>query len=85
VDHTSRFLVLAEALKSTREDLVFPTRERLFRERGPPLAIPPDRGPPFRLSSRTVSAVPAFGLGASPSGGANEAILSRIAGLKDGI
>jgi hypothetical protein len=45
--HASRFPVLAEALKSTRENFAFPTVERLFRERGLPLA-PPDGGLPIR-------------------------------------
>jgi hypothetical protein len=46
-DHASRFLLLCEALESTREDLAFPAFERLFRERGLPLAIRSDNGVPF--------------------------------------
>ena len=38
-DHASRFLLLCEALESTREDLACTAFERLFRERGLPLAI----------------------------------------------
>ena len=36
-DHASRFLLLCEALESTREDLAVTAFERLFRERGLPL------------------------------------------------
>jgi transposase InsO family protein len=46
-DHASRFLLLCEALESTREDLAFPAFEQLFRERGLPLAIRSDNGVPF--------------------------------------
>jgi transposase InsO family protein len=46
-DHASRFLLLCEALESTREDLAFTAFERLFRERGLPLAIRSDNGVPF--------------------------------------
>src|ERR1700730_48825 len=40
-DHASRFLLLCEALESIREDIACTAFERLFRERGLPLAIPP--------------------------------------------
>ncbi len=46
-DHASRFLLLCEALESTREDLAFTAFERLFRERGLPFAIGSDNGVPF--------------------------------------
>jgi len=46
-DHASRFLLLCEALDSTREDLACTAFERLFRERGLPLAIRSDNGVPF--------------------------------------
>ena len=46
-DHASRLLLLCEALESTREDLALPAFERLFRERGLPLAIRSDNGVPF--------------------------------------
>jgi transposase InsO family protein len=46
-DHASRFLLLCEALESTREDLAVTAFERLFRERGLPLAIRTDNGVPF--------------------------------------
>jgi transposase InsO family protein len=46
-DHASRFLLLCEALDSTREDSAITAFERLFRERGLPLAIRSDNGVPF--------------------------------------
>ena len=46
-DHASRFLLLCEALESTREDLAFTAFERLFAERGLPKAIRSDNGVPF--------------------------------------
>ncbi len=46
-DHASRFLLLCEALDSTREDLAVTAFERLFRERGLPIAIRSDNGVPF--------------------------------------
>jgi transposase InsO family protein len=46
-DHASRFLLLCEALDSTREDPTITAFERLFRERGLPLAIRSDNGVPF--------------------------------------
>jgi transposase InsO family protein len=46
-DHASRYLLLCEALESTREALAFTAFERLFRERGLPAAIRSDNGVPF--------------------------------------
>jgi transposase InsO family protein len=46
-DHASRYLLLCEALESTREDLAFTAFERLFRDRGLPLSIRSDNGVPF--------------------------------------
>jgi transposase InsO family protein len=46
-DHASRFLLLCEALESTREELAFTAFERLFAERGLPRAIRSDNGVPF--------------------------------------
>jgi transposase InsO family protein len=46
-DHASRYLLLCEALDSTRESLAFTAFERLFRERGLPHAIRSDNGVPF--------------------------------------
>ena len=46
-DHASRYLLLCEALESTRENLAITAFERLFRERGLPEAIRSDNGVPF--------------------------------------
>ena len=46
-DHASRYLLLCEALESTREDLAVTAFEQLFRERGLPGAIRSDNGVPF--------------------------------------
>jgi transposase InsO family protein len=46
-DHASRFLLLCEALESTREDTAITAFEQLFLERGLPLAIRSDNGVPF--------------------------------------
>lgn len=46
-DHASRYLLLCEALESSRAELAFPAFERLFRERGLPQAIRSDNGAPF--------------------------------------
>jgi len=46
-DHASRYLLLCEALESTREETAFEAFEHLFRERGLPLAIRSDNGVPF--------------------------------------
>jgi transposase InsO family protein len=46
-DHASRFLLLCEALESTRELPVISAFERLFAERGLPAAIRSDNGLPF--------------------------------------
>jgi transposase InsO family protein len=46
-DQASRFLLLCEALDATREDLAVTAFDRLFRERGLPLAIRSDNGVPF--------------------------------------
>ena len=46
-DQASRFLLLCEALDSTREDPAITAFERLLCERGLPLAIRSDNGVPF--------------------------------------
>ena len=46
-DHASRYLLLCEALESTREELAVTAFEQLFRERGLPGAIRSDNGVPF--------------------------------------
>jgi transposase InsO family protein len=46
-DYASRYLLLCEALESTREDLAFTVFEQLFQERGLPCGIRSDNGVPF--------------------------------------
>lgn len=46
-DQASRFLLMCEALESTREELAVTAFERLFAERGLPLSIRSDNGVPF--------------------------------------
>jgi len=46
-DHASRYLLLCEAFESTREVPVIEAFQRLFRDRGLPLAIRSDNGLPF--------------------------------------
>ena len=51
-DHASHFLLLCEALESTREDPALTAFGRLFRERGLPEAIRSGNGVPFAVSIR---------------------------------
>ena len=46
-DHASRYLLLCEAMESSRTELAFRAFERLFEERGLPRAIRSDNGIPF--------------------------------------
>jgi transposase InsO family protein len=46
-DHASRFLLMCEALESTRENTAITAFEQLFIERGLPLSIRSDNGVPF--------------------------------------
>lgn len=46
-DHASRFLLMCEALESTREHTAITAFEQLFLERGLPAAIRSDNGVPF--------------------------------------
>lgn len=46
-DYASRYLLLCEAMESTKEETAFTAFERLFRERGLPTAIRSDNGVPF--------------------------------------
>jgi transposase InsO family protein len=46
-DHASRYLLLCEAFESTREVPVVEAFQRLFRDRGLPVAIRSDNGLPF--------------------------------------
>jgi transposase InsO family protein len=48
-DHASRYLLLCEALESTREDLAITAFEQLFQERGLPQAIRSDHESHQRL------------------------------------
>jgi len=50
-DHASRYLLLCEALESTREDPAITAFEQLFRQRGLPQAIRSDNGVPFASRS----------------------------------
>ena len=81
-DHASRYLLLCEALESTREDPAFAAFERLFHERGLPRAIRSDNGVPF-ASPKAFSISPdcrSGGCGsASPSSASARAIRSRTA------
>src|SRR5499427_6644298 len=46
-DQASRFVLLCEALETTRQELAFTAFERLFSDRGLPNAIRSDNGVPF--------------------------------------
>jgi transposase InsO family protein len=46
-DHASRYVLMCEALDSTREDIAITAFEQLFLERGLPAAIRSDNGVPF--------------------------------------
>jgi transposase InsO family protein len=46
-DQASRFILMCEALQSTREDTAFTAFQRLFEERGLPDAVRTDNGLPF--------------------------------------
>lgn len=50
-DHASRYLLMCEALASTREDPAIRAFHHLFRERGLPRAIRSDNGAPFATSN----------------------------------
>jgi transposase InsO family protein len=53
-DQASRYLLLCEALESTREDLAVTAFERLFQERGLPLGIRSDNGDALRQCQRLI-------------------------------
>ena len=53
-DHASRYLLLCEALESTREDLAFTAFERLFQERGLPGRHPFRQRRSLRLRQRAL-------------------------------
>jgi transposase InsO family protein len=50
-DHVSRYLLLCEALESTREETAITAFEQLFLDRGLPAAIRSDNGIPFASRS----------------------------------
>ena len=81
-DHASRYLLLCEALESTREDIAFTAFEQLFRERGLPAAIRSDNGVPF-ASPTPCSTSPSYRCGgcawASASNASGPVIRSRTA------
>jgi len=76
-DHASRYLLLCEALESTREDLAITAFQRLFRERGLPDAIRSDNGVPF------ASPMPSSIYPSSPSGGSVSASTSNASNPAD--
>src|SRR5450631_2543810 len=53
-DHASRNLLLCEAMESVKEQGAFTALERLFKERGLPLAIRSDQWRALRLSQWSV-------------------------------
>ena len=84
-DHASRFLLLCEAFEfDPRRPRVIAAFERLFRERGLPVAIRSDNGVPF-ASPKPSSISPSSRSGgcgsASPSSASSPAIRSRTAAM----
>lgn len=81
-DHASRFILECEALESTREEPVITTFDRLFSERGLPVAMRTDNGLPFAspngLSTRPSSRSGGSG-SASPSSASAPAGRNRMA------
>ena len=65
-DHASRFLLLCEALESTREDPAVTAFERLFHERGLPQRHPLRQRRSLRQSQCPVQPLQALGLVAPP-------------------
>ena len=73
-DQASRFILMCEALQSTREEGAFTAFQRLFAERGLPEAIRTDNGLPFASpNGLTISQ-------GSPSGGSGSALPSSASG-----
>jgi transposase InsO family protein len=66
-DHASRFLLLCEALESTRENLAITAFEQLFQERGLPQAIRSDNGVPFGTCTTITQRLTLAGCGKSRS------------------
>jgi transposase InsO family protein len=65
-DHASRFVLLCEAMQTTREELALIAFERLIAERGLPLAIRSDNGVPCSPQLKCVgnSVCPVIGISA---------------------
>ena len=59
-DHATRYLLLCEALDSTREDPAIAAFEHLFRERGLPVAIRSHNGVPFSSPNALFGCVSAW-------------------------
>jgi Homeodomain-like domain len=82
-DHASRFLLLCDSLESTREEPAITAFERLFRDRGLPLAIRSDNGVPFASPNAlfNLSKLSVGGSGSAlPSSASSPATHSRTAG-----
>jgi len=84
-DQASRYLLLCEALESTREEPVIEPFQQLFRERGLPVAIRSDNGLPFATVQTASTISPACRCGgsgsASRSSASSPAVPSRTAGM----
>ena len=83
-DHASRFLLLCEAMESTREDPAITAFEQLFRERGLPAPSAPTMASPSPAptASSTSPSSPSGGCGsASPSSASSPAIPSKTAAM----
>jgi transposase InsO family protein len=65
-DHSSRYLLLCEAMESNQEQFAFTAFERLFKERGLPQAIRSDNGVPFASPNGRVQPLQALSLVAAP-------------------
>jgi transposase len=59
-DHASRYLLLCEALESTREVPVIEAFQQLFRDRGLPVAIRSDNGLPFASPNSNIPGMAAM-------------------------
>jgi transposase InsO family protein len=65
-DHASRYLLLCEAMESNQEQFAFTAFERLFKDRGLPLAIRSDNGVPFAFPNGLFNLSRPVGLVATP-------------------
>ena len=83
-DQASRFLLMCEALETTREEIAVTAFERLFAERGLPQAIRSEMGcpSPVLMPSSICQNSPSGGSAwALPSSASNRAIPSRMAAM----